>query len=118
MVAANFGSVMKGWEKCISADAGSKVREQEFVDACDSGLGFTADKAGGQKARAIFSYVDWDNKGAITLEELDPEYCAKLRAESPAHKRQLLSPGAARPPSTRRSSSAAEHRSPASTTKS
>lgn len=84
-----YGSVKQGWEKCISADAGSKVRQKEFVDACilvgdcelGRSMGFTADVPGTSKARALFSYLDWDDSGAITLEELDPEYFERKRAE-------------------------------------
>ena len=80
LLEVRYGSVKAGWVRCLNCEIAARVREKEFVDACvlvgdcDEGrkLGFTADLAGTNKARALFSYLDWDNSGSITLEELDP----------------------------------------------
>merc|ERR1719197_1628127 len=69
------GSLVKAWKRSLDLDKSGSIKKEELVEAMAK-LGWDGDAA------RVYSLLDFDRGGSITLEEIDPKaYAAMQRGD-------------------------------------
>merc|ERR550537_2195219 len=65
------GSLVKAWKKSLDLDKSGSIKKDELVEAMKK-LGWDGDAA------RVYSLLDFDHGGSVTLEEIDPKAAAAM----------------------------------------